>query len=139
MCISDKKQYKLVKKKHLDIGFFTEYYPDELPNSEFGLQTEDLTLYRSIFRDTHFSKKFKNIEKDLIWLYISDRKSLSVFETQIVMTFKLSGKSEDSVNQIEFIHELIEKLINLRIGNRVSLMLILCLISSIQCYLESIK
>lgn len=120
MCINDKKQVRTIKKKHLDIGFFTEYYPDELNSEDLGLQTEDLALYRLVFKDSYLKSKFNAIEKNLIWLYISDRKQLSVFETQIIATFKLTGKSDDALKQIEFLHELIEKLKTLKITNRVS-------------------
>jgi hypothetical protein len=120
MCLCDKKQQKLIKKNQLDISFFTEYYPDEVESESLGLHTEDLSLYSQIFKDQNFKSKVKEMLPYIQWLHISDRKNLNKFETNIVAIFRLSYSNELCNLQIEFLHELVERIKNLKITNSVS-------------------
>ena len=115
-----KKRKEIIKKNQLDISFFTEYYPDEVENDALGLHTEDLTIYRSIFNDTNFKGKVKEILPYIQWLHISDRKHLNKFETNIVVIFRMTSNKELWNSQVEFIHELVERIKNVKITNHVS-------------------
>jgi hypothetical protein len=121
MCLCDKKQQKIIKKNQLDISFFTEYYPDEIENEALGLHTEDLTIYRTIFKDQNFKSKVKEIIPYIQWLHISDRKHLNKFETSIVVIFRMTSNKDLWISQVEFIHELVERIKNVKITNSVSL------------------
>ena len=120
MCICDKKQQKIIKKNQLDISFFTEYYPDEIESESLGLYTEDLSIYRAIFKDQNFKSKVKDMIPNIQWLHISDRKHLNKFETNITIIFRIANNKEIWVSQLEFMHELVERIKNVKITNSVS-------------------
>ena len=122
MCIGDKQQFRSIKKRQLDVNYFTDYYPDEIDSKLLSLHTEDLGVFRNLFKnDISIKASFnKLLNNGLQWLYISDRSSFTRFDSKIVMTFLFPKTEEEMINQLEFPHLLISRLAVLKISNTVS-------------------
>lgn len=121
MAICDKKQSKVIKRTHQDINYFTEAYDNEIENKDLIVHCEDLDVYRKLFySDPNFKQQFIKLQESLIWLCISDRKAVKVFETYVIVGFKLANTGEELMRQINFVHELLSKLSVLKISDLVS-------------------
>ena len=110
MAICDKKQLKQIKKKHLDLNFFADPYPDEIENKSLGLLTEDYTAFKTIFGDTNIKKIFSQLCQNIYWLHITDRKNLNKYETNIIFTVTFPKNKEESNLHLNLLHLLVDKL-----------------------------
>lgn len=123
MAICDKKQSKAIKRTHQDINYFTEAYENEIENKELIVHCEDLDVYRKLFySDPSFKQQFIKIQDSLIWLCISDRKAIKVFDTYVIVGFKMAKTDEESMKQINFVHDLLAKLFTLKVSDIVSIL-----------------
>lgn len=121
MSIHNKKHNKIIRKKYIDINYFTEMYSDVIQDDNLSLNTEDYSVVKEMFysKNNNLSKMFSSLLKDLKFLYISDRKSFDKFELSIIMTCELPNTKEKADEQLNFIHDLIDHLRNVRISNTV--------------------
>lgn len=122
LSIHDKKHNKIIRKKYIDINYFTEMYNDILQNDNLCLNTEDYSLVKEMFlsKSSNLSKNFTAILDNLKFLYISDRKNFDRFELTVIMTCLLPKTKEKAEEQLNFLHELIDYLRTVKLGNTVS-------------------
>ncbi len=58
MALCDPKQVKTIRKKHIDLGFFTEVYSNVIENKNLACMTEDLESFKDLFEG---ESNFKNL------------------------------------------------------------------------------
>lgn len=99
-----------------DINFFTESYKNAIEDKELSVKAEDLESYNSIFySDSSFKKSFLKIQPQLMYLSISDKSSIDSNDSVIICALKYSSNQEESIFQVGFIHDLMNRLLSVRI------------------------
>lgn len=108
-----------------DIKFFTTSYENVIEKDNYIVMTEDLDMYKNLFYSSDESKsKFIKAQKMIALIYISDNKNVKTNTSFITIVFKFTKNKENIIFQYNYVHEIVEKLKNLKVISNVSIKII---------------
>ena len=117
-CVSQKKQYKSLKKSYEDLNFFCQMYEPSSFNNYMCLLSENLEMFMELFNNKSLFHYYKSIEKYLEAIYYSDMISMYVEGNNIFFSFNIDltkpNQERDLLEITHFVNLFVDTLAQLK-------------------------
>lgn len=117
-CVSQKKQYKSLKKSYEDLNYFCQMYEPSSFNNYMCLLSENLEMFMELFNNKSLFHYYKSIEKYLEAIYYSDMISMYVEGNNIFFSFNIDltkpNQERDLLEITHFVNLFVDTLAQLK-------------------------